>query len=480
MTAPHPAFLTDSALAMVLETALDAAIVMNADGEITAWSRRAEQVFGWPKDEVLGRSMAELIVPPRYREAHWRGLQRYIATGEATLLGRRIEITAVRRSLQEFPIELSIQEIGSSIGAQFIGFLRDITDRKRNEGRLQRQALEATLMHKLTTLAAGPATFEEVLDECLGATCDLTGWPLGHAFIPSAAGMLQPTNIWHSEDGRFADFRAATQHSRFAKGVGLPGNAWKAGGPFWISDVDDERLFPRMEAARKNGLRSGFAFPLFVSGELAAVPEFFTEEIASPDTETLHLVQALAEQVGRVLERKRSEEALRCEVEMRKSVEEHQQLLLHEMDHRVKNMLAVVMGLANQTARNSSSLDAFLDSFNSRLRALSSGYDLLVQGRWKSASLDQIVEAVVCPHLGKADQLKREGHALLLAPKAALAWAMIFHELATNAVKYGALSVPHGLITVTWYPEASSQMKLIWREIGVPPAKPPQAGFGTR
>jgi PAS domain S-box-containing protein len=121
----------------VVDTALDAVISMDAAGRITGWNTRAEAIFGWPAAEVVGRSLAETIIPPARREAHRRGLERYVASGEGPVLNRRIEVTALRRDGSEFPAELSIAALQIEGVPHFSAFLRDITDRKLSEARLR-------------------------------------------------------------------------------------------------------------------------------------------------------------------------------------------------------------------------------------------------------------------------------------------------------------------------------------------------------
>ena len=117
-----------AALRLVLETALDAVVVMRDDGIVAGWNDRAVGVFGWTRAEAVGRAMADLIIPERYREAHKSGLKRYLASGEATVLGRRIEVSGIRKNGEEFPVELSIAPIpGESL--LFVCFLRDLTER---------------------------------------------------------------------------------------------------------------------------------------------------------------------------------------------------------------------------------------------------------------------------------------------------------------------------------------------------------------
>src|SRR5687767_9952961 len=95
------------ALQPILRTAIDAVVVMDAKGLIVDWSDRAERTFGWRRDEVVGRMLAEVIVPLRYRQAHREGLARLLATGEQMVLDRLLELSALRRNETEFPVELS-------------------------------------------------------------------------------------------------------------------------------------------------------------------------------------------------------------------------------------------------------------------------------------------------------------------------------------------------------------------------------------
>jgi PAS domain S-box-containing protein len=115
-------------LRLLLQTTLDAVVVMTAAGTIADWNDRAVSTFGWTRDEVVGRLMADFIIPERYRDAHQHGLKRYLQTGKAVVMGRRIEVSGLRRNGEEFPLELSISAIASERSVLFVGCLRDMTD----------------------------------------------------------------------------------------------------------------------------------------------------------------------------------------------------------------------------------------------------------------------------------------------------------------------------------------------------------------
>jgi PAS domain S-box-containing protein len=119
--------------AEVVERAYEGFISMDASGRITGWNARAEAMFGWPREEILGKELAEMIVPPEHRSAHRAGLTHYLETGEGPVLNKRIEITAWHRLGREFPVELAIWSIETPDGPAFNAFIQDISDRRQAE-----------------------------------------------------------------------------------------------------------------------------------------------------------------------------------------------------------------------------------------------------------------------------------------------------------------------------------------------------------
>ena len=173
----------------------------------------------------------------------------------------------------------------------------------------------------------------------------------------------------------------------------------------------------------------------------------------------------------------------------RKSSEEQRELLIHELNHRVKNTLATVQSLAAQTIRSAGSFKEFTAAFEARLFALSKTHNLLTEGAWAGASLRALLEVEVEPYAqgGEAGRFSLAGlHDVYLGPRAAVALGLAFHELATNAVKYGALSNESGGIAVMWTLEHAQEeqqllLHLVWTEHGGPAVETPRRrGFGTR
>lgn len=114
----------------ILDTALDGVLLMDSRGLVVDWNAAAEQIFGWRREEIVGKSLADHIIPEHLREAHQRGLARFLATGAGPVLGQRLELPAVRRDGTEFPVEVSINPLSLSDPPLFVGFVSDITERR--------------------------------------------------------------------------------------------------------------------------------------------------------------------------------------------------------------------------------------------------------------------------------------------------------------------------------------------------------------
>jgi PAS domain S-box-containing protein len=169
----------------------------------------------------------------------------------------------------------------------------------------------------------------------------------------------------------------------------------------------------------------------------------------------------------------------------RKRMEEHQNLLINELNHRVKNTLATVQSIAAQTLRNAPTTEQARESFESRLLALSRAHDVLTRENWEGAGLREIVEQALEPYgHHREKRLHLTGRDIRLSPRMALALAMALQELATNAVKYGALANGTGEIEIGWKTDRKASppmLRLRWEEKGGPPVTPPQRrGFGSR
>jgi two-component sensor histidine kinase len=167
------------------------------------------------------------------------------------------------------------------------------------------------------------------------------------------------------------------------------------------------------------------------------------------------------------------------DISERKRWENHQRLLVGELNHRVKNTLAIVQSLTHQTFRAGSPPEQSIQAFEGRLQALAAAHNLLTRENWEAASIRDVIDGALRPFCSDA-RCTVDGPPVRVPPQTAVSLTLTMHELATNASKYGSLSVPEGTIAVRWTVE-DERLVLEWVEAGGPVVSPPtRSGFGTR
>ena len=203
--------------------------------------------------------------------------------------------------------------------------------------------------------------------------------------------------------------------------------------------------------------------------------EFAFEDASGLRWNDLH-IESLRDETGNIV-------GLTCasvDVTERKEGEAHLRSLMRELTHRSKNLLAVIQAMARQTARHAGSIDEFLNQFSARLQALAASHDLLVRESWHGASLRELIQSQLAAYAGSGEgQLAVDGDPVALKPEAAQNLGLALHELAINAARFGALSVPGGRVLIDWALRDSA-IDLNWREQNGPKVRARQKrGFGS-
>lgn len=244
-----------------------------------------------------------------------------------------------------------------------------------------------------------------------------------------------------------------------------------AGFPEELTGKTDAEILPqhaaeKIMAAKRKTMETGTAEELETNFELFGRKRSF-----------YLMIEALRDEHGNVL----GTTSVAVDISERKANEDQLRLLLRELTHRCKNLLAVIHAIARQTAARTRSVDDFLDSFSARLVAMGCSHDLLIADDWHGASLRMLVERQLGEHADRfGDNIAIEGEDVMLKPEAVQNLGLALHELAANAEKYGSLSAPHGQVSIRWqFCEEASKLQLVWQEKGGPPVTPPErSGFG--
>lgn len=207
---------------MIVDSALDAVVTMSSDGIVTDWNTQAEVMFGWLRAEAIGRRMSQTIIPERFRDAHYRGLEKFLATGDGPVLNQRIEIVALRRDGGEFPVELAISPARLGSGWMFSAFIRDLTE--RNRAAEAARAVEQRFRELFEDVPVGlyRSTVEGRLVDVNPAMVSMLGYPDAQALLstPATALYTNPADRerWADEIRRAGFVRNFEVHMRRADG----------------------------------------------------------------------------------------------------------------------------------------------------------------------------------------------------------------------------------------------------------------------
>lgn len=469
-------------LAAIIESSDDAIIGKGLDGIITDWNAGAERIFGYAPDEIVGKSILTLI--PADRRAEEDEIIEKLKKGERLdhfeTVRQRKDGTLIHISLTVSPIKAAD---GSIIGASKIA--RDITRRKQNEALLAKQSEHLRTLNRVANVISRDLDLDRIVQSVTDIGTELTGAKFG-AFFYNVVDATGESYQLYTLSGAS---REAFDH------FGMPRNTAVFAPTFAGERVmrsDDIRSDPRYgHNAPHYGMPKGhltvvsyLAVPVTsVSGEVLGGLFFAHDEPAKFTADTENLVSAIAAQTAVAMDNARLHKAAQLEIEQRRRAEEAKELLLHELKHRVKNTLATIQAVAMQTFREAPRTE--LNAFVSRVLALSEAHDLLTQGDWEMVDVEHIVRRAVNPFAaGGGERFDISGSKIMIPSEKALQLAMVLHELATNAVKYGSLSNTTGAVEISWYyanDEPAGSLEMHWIERGGPNVTPPtRKGFGSR
>jgi PAS domain S-box-containing protein len=321
----------------ILESALDCIITMDADGLVREFNPAAERVFGYRREDAVGQELANLIVPPALRERHRQGLAHYLKSGEGPVLGRRIEIAAVRADGTEILVELAITPLRISGRPMFTAYLRDITERVRSERR-------RTAQYSVASLLASSLSLREVGPQILQTIATSGDWVFGSIWAKREADAgLKCVATWRSEADGLEAFEKVTREMSLVGSSGLPGRVYASEEPLWIADVTTDPQFVRTEAARSANLHGAFAFPLCGESAASGVLELFSHSTVIPDEDLLQLVEALGSQIGLFVQRRQIQKELERQKEAAEAANAAKDQFLANLSHELRTPLTPVL-----------------------------------------------------------------------------------------------------------------------------------------
>ena len=294
----------------ISDAANDAIIMADSEGSITYWNKAAEIMFGYPAEEVTGNKLEQTIIPDRYRDAHIKGFMKFCDTGQGAVIGKTVELSAIRKDNTELPIELSLSSAKVGDRWNAIGMIRDITKRKKAERRLDAQ-------HAVTQILSESSTLKAVSKNILQVICESLHWEFGEMWLHDRQDdVMRCSELWHISDIEVSEFNKITREISFASGVGLPGRVWASSKPAWIVDVVTDSNFLRASVASDAGLHGAFGFPVIINERVLGILEFFSRNKEEPDNDLLNMMSAIGSQIAQFIGRRQVEEKLKVSHKM--------------------------------------------------------------------------------------------------------------------------------------------------------------------
>lgn len=410
-------------MASIVETSRECIMSFDREGKIVTWNGAGEQLLGYPADEISSLKLAQLT-PPYLAEAHGamlRELELGHVVGYETQIRRR-DGTNIDVWLSLAPM---LADDGHILGNSAI--IQDLSGRKKAE----RAIRESEERLQIALRAAGQGTWER---DCVTKA---------HKWDTTARALC-----------RIAPEEQITDALILSK----------------IHPEDRERF----ELSLREAISSASSAPYHQ--EVRLMPrDGEPARWMSIDGKIMFEADRPAFMIGTVRD-----------ISRRRNQVEHMQVVMRELSHRAKNLLAVISAMARSSVERCTTLHEFEESFCSRINSLSHCHDLLTQNDWSGADLGDLVRRQMAPFvdIGKS-RLQTTGQQVLLKPEAAQIIGLALHELATNATKYGSLSVPEGRLEIGWQserlPRGEGQgLRLTWKETGGPAVqKPDHEGFGS-
>jgi len=287
---------SEARLGLIIDTALDAVVTMDAGGIICDWNAQAEVVFGWHRDDAIGKLMVELIVPPQHRAAHAHGLKHFLASGEGPWLNRRIEITALRRDGQEFSVELSIAPVRIDGTWNFSAFARDITDRLRGERKLKAQVERLSLLKDITRAIADRQDLQSIFQVVIRSLEDHLALEFACiGLYDQPDNMITITSVGVRSEALALEL-AMTEQARID--VDQTGLSHCVRGQLVCEPDISDAKYPFSQRLAQAGLRSLVAAPLKVENKVFGILVVARREAQSFDDSECEFLRQLTEHVA--------------------------------------------------------------------------------------------------------------------------------------------------------------------------------------
>jgi two-component system, chemotaxis family, CheB/CheR fusion protein len=451
---------------LAAEAAPSGMIMSDGEGRIVLVNALAEKLFGYSREELFGQRV-EMLVPERFRRQHPGLRNDYAAKPSARPMGAGRDLFALRKDGTEIPVEIGLSPITTNQTTMVLSAIVDISERKQAAERIASDLRAVKRLNQLgLRLVRKGSDLNECLNEILDLAIILVGTDKGNIQLFDPASRALSIAVHRGFEEPFLKF-----FSSVSDDISACGMAMQSAERVIVEDVAKSEIFaekPSLNVLIDAGVRAVVSIPLISSGGnlLGMISTHFIRP-HRPTEQELRLMDLLTRQAADYLERKRAEET--------------EKTLVREIQHRSNNIFAVIDAIAHRTLSGDSTLDQARKAFGGRLQALARAHQQLTKSNWSGANLRDIVRLELEPFAARATA--RGDNNVIVSPQHTQNFSLVLHELAANAVKYGALSNSTGQVNISWKVTENGDNKVLkfqWREHGGPAVVgPKRQGFGT-
>ncbi|MDR8391751.1 PAS domain S-box protein [Aliifodinibius sp. S!AR15-10] len=280
-----------------------AMITWDSKLRVTEWSRKAEEISGYRREDMLGKSLFKLdLFPSDIKEFLNGGFEGITTEGTSGQLETVIQNKDGR--IIDIRIHTSVLQDKGGRPQTLLTFVEDITETKRVERRLWRQNEMIHFVNNLSYSVGNLDNYDEALQVAIGKICDFIGWPVGHVYKRGTENKFESSDIWHLEHpDRYPTIIERSRKTDFVLGKGFLGEVLRQGRPLWMKDIDTRKGFMRNAFDLDLNVKTCFAFPVKARGELSVLIEFFNDESLPEVPQVLELAETISSQLGPILER---------------------------------------------------------------------------------------------------------------------------------------------------------------------------------
>lgn len=345
----------------IINSAYDAFIAIDRHSTIMEWNTQAEKTFGWKRQEVLGKSLADIIIPPPYREAHLRGLAHFNETGEGAIINRRIEVPARHRDGHEISVELTVYPIRQQNSLLFGAFLHDVSARKKNE---QLRLLQFNFTQILTEANY----LRDAIPLLLKSVSDILHWPCIELWVlEKSQEQLYCFDMYASNEEMEKKFRQLNQNLHIPRQEGLAGSFSEETRPVWLTDLDAVD-FPRKKFIREAGIKTFLFCPIHDGPQRIGSLCLFHKSELPPDPLLIELMEDLSKRLGLFILKRWAEENLKqLYKDLESKVQERTQELA-SLNERLQSEAKEKQVLYDQAQTANRLKDEFLATISHELR----------------------------------------------------------------------------------------------------------------